>query len=52
MVELMVLVSNLFWGTWSVVQAAQSTVDFDYLGYAGRRFEGYFHFKELFDLDM
>lgn len=39
---------NLLWGSWSVVQAAVTTLDFDYLSYAKIRFEAYFYHKELF----
>jgi hypothetical protein len=33
--------SHLFWGSWSVVQSSISTIDFDYLGYASMRFQGW-----------
>jgi ethanolamine kinase len=36
-----VLVSHLFWGTWGVVQAQHSVIDFDYVQYATMRFQGY-----------
>lgn len=32
-VQLFALASHLFWGIWSFVQAACSTIDFDYFGY-------------------
>lgn len=35
------LASNFFWGTWSVVQAGSSSIDFDYLSYAALRYEAY-----------
>ena len=51
MVELMTLMSCLFWGTWAVVQSGKDLgIDFDYLGYAKRRYDGYMYFKEAFDL--
>jgi hypothetical protein len=42
------LISNFFWGTWSIVQAKASTIDFDYLGYASLRYDAYFEQKKLF----
>jgi hypothetical protein len=30
-----------------VIQAAHSLIDFDFLEYAGKRFEGYAYHKEL-----
>lgn len=40
------LTSNLFWGTWSVFQAKNSSIDFDYLQYAKDRFSVYFLLKD------
>jgi hypothetical protein len=52
MIELMTLVSCLFWGSWAVVQSGKdSGIDFDYLGYAKRRFDAFYYFKESFDLN-
>jgi hypothetical protein len=42
------LASNFFWGTWAVVQAATSFVDFDYLSYAALRYEAYEYQGELY----
>lgn len=42
------LITNFFWGTWSIVQAKASTIDFDYLGYALLRYDAYFEQKKLF----
>lgn len=42
------LASHLSWGAWAVVQAGQTTIDFDYLTYAGRRFEGVAHHERVF----
>ncbi|RYH20723.1 hypothetical protein EON65_22610 [archaeon] len=42
------LASNLFWGSWAVVQSSLTTLDFDYIGYAKLRFDGYFYQKDLF----
>ena len=33
--------SHLFWAAWSVVQASLSAIDFDFLAYARKRFDGY-----------
>jgi hypothetical protein len=52
MVLLMTLLSCLFWGSWAVVQGGKDVgIDFDYLAYAKRRFDGYFFFKNEFDLE-
>mmetsp|Transcript_1084 Transcript_1084/g.2227 ORF Transcript_1084/g.2227 Transcript_1084/m.2227 type:complete len:396 (-) Transcript_1084:325-1512(-) len=40
-VRWMLLASHLFWGAWSLVQARCSSIDFDYLAYAQRRFDAY-----------
>lgn len=42
------LVSHFFWGTWALVQESISTIDFDFVGYAGLRFKEYFNKKEEF----
>lgn len=42
------LASHLMWGSWAVVQAGFTTLEFDYLGYAKLRFDGYYYHKELF----
>lgn len=39
-VEFFVLPDHLFWGTWAVIQAKHSPIDFDFMGYAGLRFAG------------
>jgi ethanolamine kinase len=36
---------NLFWGTWAIYQAFNSPIDFDYVGYAKKRFDGYSYIK-------
>lgn len=46
------LVSHFFWGTWSIVQAGMSSIDFDFLGYAKLRYDGYKYHKELFNISM
>lgn len=56
MALIMTLGSHLLWGTWGIVQAKHSTIDFDYLQYSQSRFDGYYHQKQqyqdrgLFDL--
>jgi hypothetical protein len=47
-VQTFLLSSHCFWGAWAVVQAGASTVDFDYLLYARKRFEGYAYHKGVF----
>jgi ethanolamine kinase len=42
------LAAHLFWTVWALVQAAQSSIDFDYIEYAGVRFSEYRRRKELF----
>ncbi len=32
-VELFTLASNFFWGVWSIIQAAHSSIDFDFIKY-------------------
>ena len=33
--------SHLWWGVWSLTQATQSTIDFDYIGYGKCRLDGF-----------
>ncbi|XP_044730625.1 ethanolamine kinase 1 [Chrysoperla carnea] len=42
------LISSVFWGMWSLVQAANSTIDFDFIEYSGIKFGEYFKYKEQF----
>ncbi|EFA74777.1 ethanolamine kinase A [Heterostelium album PN500] len=42
------LSSHLFWGFWSIVQAMNSEIDFDYLEYGKARFDRYWATKEKF----
>jgi ethanolamine kinase len=51
-VEFYVLPDHLWWGTWAIIQAAHSAIEFDYLGYAQLRLAGLdLHLSELgFDL--
>jgi ethanolamine kinase len=44
LVRFFVLVDHLWWGSWAVVQARYSPIDFDFMGYAVLRFAGlHFH---------
>eukprot|EP00052_Salpingoeca_macrocollata_P028484 m.276652 g.276652 ORF g.276652 m.276652 type:complete len:357 (+) comp22866_c0_seq11:6060-7130(+) len=40
------LASHFFWGVWALIQAANSTIAFDFLGYACQRFS---EFRRRFD---
>jgi len=42
------LLSHFYWGTWALVQAAISTIDFDFLDYGILRFNEYFRRKSEF----
>lgn len=42
------LASHFFWGTWGLIQAHNSTIDFDFLGYAITRMNEYFKNKDKF----
>lgn len=47
-VDFYVLPDHLWWGTWAVVQARHSVIDFDYLDYARLRLAGlWLHLDEL-----
>jgi ethanolamine kinase len=39
------LASHLMWGLWGIVQAGQSVIEFDYIGYALQRFDEYARWK-------
>lgn len=47
-INLFALSSNLFWGVWALVQAENSTIDFDFLEYGFIRLAEYFRAKPLF----
>lgn len=36
-----VLVAHIFWGTWGVIQASVSAIDFDFLDWCRQRVEGF-----------
>ncbi|GMH39128.1 hypothetical protein BSKO_07026 [Bryopsis sp. KO-2023] len=36
------LMSHVYWGVWSIIQAKYSSIDFDYLGYSKNRLDQYF----------
>lgn len=38
------LVSHLVWAFWGIVQARVSAIDFDFIGYARQRFQGFHHY--------
>lgn len=43
------LLSNMFWATWSLVQAHVSDIKFDYMDYAIRRYKQYYILKKEFE---
>jgi len=45
-VKLMMPLSHLYWGCWSLMQAELSTIDFDYVTYAHKRIQQYFKLKD------
>lgn len=44
--------SHIFWGSWCVLQAAHSTIEFDFLQYSRRRFDGLALHQERFGLEI
>lgn len=44
-IKIFELCPNFFWGVWALIQGALSTIDFDYVDYAHKRFERYFVIK-------
>lgn len=42
------LAAHQFWGAWAFMQAAWSSIDFDYMSYAKLRWDEYFKRKEEF----
>jgi ethanolamine kinase len=42
------LAAHFYWGFWALVQACHSDIDYDYLGFAIKRFTEYFRRKEEF----
>eukprot|EP01071_Lankesteria_metandrocarpae_P005638 Lankesteria_metandrocarpae@DN4078_c0_g1_i1.p1 len=50
-VKLCCSLSHLMWGLWAVVQSFESTVNFDYVGYAERRLRAFDLFFEKFPRD-
>ena len=40
------LASNFYWGTWALIQAALSSIDFNYCDYGRLRFKRYFELKK------
>ena len=41
------LCSHLLWGCWGIIQASQSTIDFDYIGYSLQRFSRFYDLSRL-----
>lgn len=46
--NLFALASHQYWGTWSLMQAKWSSIEFDYVGYAALRWKEYEKRKEEF----
>lgn len=44
----MALASHQFWGTWAILQAKYSPIDFDYIGYLKLRWDEYFRRRDEF----
>ncbi|KAI6214721.1 Ethanolamine kinase 1-like isoform X2 [Aphelenchoides besseyi] len=44
--DLMECASHLFWTLWALAQANASSIDFDYISYAGKRFEQFSRINE------
>ena len=42
------LVAHQFWGTWALIQARYSAIDFDYMEYSTIRWKEYFKRKAEF----
>eukprot|EP00906_Rhabdomonas_costata_P003979 RCo005972 len=42
------LINHIVWTYWSVVEACNSTIEFDYLGYGSQRMVGYFYLKGIY----
>jgi choline/ethanolamine kinase len=40
------LASHLLWSLWGLIQASQSTIDFDYLEYSAQRLQQYFAHRD------
>ena len=41
------VLSHLYWGIWSIIQARYSTIDFDFLSYAVARIDHYMKGRHL-----
>ena len=46
--NVMALVSHQFWGTWALIQARYSAIDFDYMEYSSVRWNEYRRCKAEF----
>ena len=49
-VAFFVLPDHLFWGTWAVIQAKHSPIDFDFMAYARLRLAGFDFHEETLDV--
>jgi len=47
LVDKFVLASHLLWGVWAVIQAENSTIDFDFVDYAIQKLNEYWRWKSL-----
>ena len=43
--NMLALVSHQFWGTWALIQARYSAIDFDYMEYSSIRWNEYYKRK-------
>ena len=50
--NVLALVSHQFWGTWSLIQARYSAIDFDYMEYSSIRWDEYYKRKADFLVSM
>ena len=47
LVQQFVLCSHLLWGSWALVQAKHSSIDFDFMGFSQQRFREYARMKSI-----
>ena len=46
-IEIMSLLSHLYWGIWAQIEAANSAVDFNFMGYGVLKLDEYFRRKDI-----
>lgn len=51
-VNVFALSSHLLWGIWGILQQLRSTIEFDYIEYARKRFEEYFKHKKRIEAHL